>query len=82
MKNLSLEEKELLAELTVSDTWQALIKLLDLVVERHEHAVLNQDLSQKDGAKELIRLKSRLDGARALAVAIKGYKDATKTERT
>lgn len=73
MKGLTEDQKDLVVELMLSDTWPAMLALVERFVRRHEEDVLSYDIEQ--GEAGLVRRKARLDGARSIYTAMVKSRD-------
>jgi hypothetical protein len=69
MRGLTEDQKDQLRDFAHSNHWDAMELLLSLGIDKQVSALLKSNLS--NGDREVTLLKSRLEGAQALAVAVK-----------
>lgn len=77
---LSQDDREELRDLVDHEAWPALIRYCEAIVKRHESAVLDFDVTRTEH-NHLLIAKARLDGARALAFAVKSMKAELKERK-
>ncbi len=68
MTKLTQDQKDNLAELLDSPTWDAVLVLCQISIDNHESRVLTADLKTAD--REIVLLKARLEGARDMQRSI------------
>lgn len=67
---MTLEQKELMQELTQSEQWDAVLAYVAEIVKRNGESVLSIEASNE----KLVLNKARYDGATALAQILRGAK--------
>jgi hypothetical protein len=75
---LKQDHKDLLREMMATETWDALLELGKLIVERHESQALNCDISKT--SRELIIARSKLDGARSFLSSLASARTSLNKE--
>ncbi len=73
---LSQDYKEQIREIIEAEQWPAVMALIEMQVAKQERAVVDCDLNK--GPRMLFEQRARLEGARAVRVALAGVKDAFK----
>lgn len=76
---LNQEQKELLQELVVSDSWPALVAVCEIFLNKTAEQILKTTYTTD---RELSLAKAKYDGAVSLFVSLKGLKESIKEKRS
>ena len=79
MKNITVDDQELLRELVSSEAWKSVIKLMEAAVDRQRDSLLTYNTS--NGTEGLIYAKLRLEGAETVLAAIKTAPKALREKK-